>query len=338
SVEGYDVPSYRITQARNNRAGKTEITNKLVKGDVRLVKKDGYTGVTLAGAVFGLFTAGGVQVGSVKTSGNDGLITFSGLRYGTYYLEEIETPAGYTRRTDKYYFTIDAEHGVSEPVVLEAYNDPAMVAIDGAKVWDDQGDVDRLRPASIEVILYANGVEVAIQTVSANDLGYWTYDFGRMPKYDESGKEINYTVAETVVQYYDGVTEKLVDADGNISFVITNTHTPSTPPPTPVPPTPGDELPVRIRPGVLGVKKTPPAPTPTVNPSVLGARRAVKGAKRVKKVLGARRASTGDEATMVLWGSLSGTSFAGFWAWILAALKRKKAERARRAARRREEK
>ncbi len=50
----------------------------------------------------------------------------------------------------------------------------------------------------------------------------------------------------------------------------------------------------------------------------------VLGARRVPKVLGARRASTGDEATMVMWGTMSLGSLAGFWAWVLNWFKRKK--------------
>ena len=50
----------------------------------------------------------------------------------------------------------------------------------------------------------------------------------------------------------------------------------------------------------------------------------VLGAKRVPKVLGARRSSTGDAATMATWGMMSLGSFAGFWAWALNWFKRKK--------------
>nr|MCR4763633.1 hypothetical protein [Lachnospiraceae bacterium] len=146
-----------------------------------------------------------------------------------------------------------------------------------------------------------------------------------------------YSIVESEITGYTGTVQEATD-NGDITFFITNRHTPTpptTPPDTPdtpdTPVTPPAPAPTPEVAPTARIK--PPTPVPTVDPAVLGAKRAVLGGQRAGKVLGARRASTGDDAAMVAYGVMSGGSFAGFWAWILAFLKRKKEERQRRLAR-----
>ena len=68
----------------------------------------------------------------------------------------------------------------------------------------------------VEVKLLANGKEV--QTVKLNEANSWKHTFKNLPKYDENGKEITYTVKETKVEGY----ESKVEGNAKDGFVITN--------------------------------------------------------------------------------------------------------------------
>ncbi|AXU11027.1 Cna B-type domain-containing protein [Parvimonas micra] len=68
----------------------------------------------------------------------------------------------------------------------------------------------------IEVKLLANGKEV--QTAKLNEANSWKHTFKNLPKYDENGKEITYTVKETKVEGY----ESKIEGNAKDGFVITN--------------------------------------------------------------------------------------------------------------------
>ena len=68
----------------------------------------------------------------------------------------------------------------------------------------------------VEVKLLANGKEV--QTVKLNEANSWKHTFKNLPKYDDNGKEITYTVKETKVDGY----ESKIEGNAKDGFVITN--------------------------------------------------------------------------------------------------------------------
>ena len=93
---------------------------------------------------------------------------------------------------------------------------PETIDISGAKTWNDANNKDGIRPKAIKVKLLANGKEkTSVITTEEQD---WKYSFTKLPKYDDDGKEIKYTVDEENVR---GYTKKI---DG---YDITNTHTPT---------------------------------------------------------------------------------------------------------------
>ena len=114
---------------------------------------------------------------------------------------------------------------------------PATVEISGSKDWDDEDDQDGIRPDSIQIQLYANGVKSgAPKTVTAGDDDSWSWSFTDLPRFEagKSGKEITYTVEEILPE---GLDYKLTATDpgsydattGNkTGIVFTNTHTPDT--------------------------------------------------------------------------------------------------------------
>ncbi|MEE8831753.1 MAG: Cna B-type domain-containing protein [Leuconostoc gelidum] len=99
-----------------------------------------------------------------------------------------------------------------------------ITKIAGTKTWDDQNNQDGKRPDAIKVNLLANGKGVQTKTITAND--DWQYQFTDLPKYDNNGKKIIYTITEDKVSGYE---TEIVNYD------LINHYTP-TPPPTPINP------------------------------------------------------------------------------------------------------
>ena len=93
---------------------------------------------------------------------------------------------------------------------------PETIDISGTKTWNDANNKDGIRPKAIKVKLLANGKEKT--SVITTEEQEWKYSFTKLPKYDDDGKEIKYTVDEENVR---GYTKKI---DG---YDITNTHTPT---------------------------------------------------------------------------------------------------------------
>ena len=93
------------------------------------------------------------------------------------------------------------------------------VDISGEKTWDDNDNRDGIRPKQITVEVKNGETVVKSLTVEAGSDGKWTYHFTALPKYDETGNVITYTVDEVTVPGY-----KTIVNDND----ITNTHTPAT--------------------------------------------------------------------------------------------------------------
>ena len=73
----------------------------------------------------------------------------------------------------------------------------------------------------VDVTLWANGV--AKQTVSLNYQNYWKHKFTNMPKYDENGDEIKYTVTQPNIVTYGSFKYKTTfSGDATSGFVIKN--------------------------------------------------------------------------------------------------------------------
>jgi len=72
----------------------------------------------------------------------------------------------------------------------------------GAKTWVDTGDQDGLRPETITVRLYADGVAVPGQVAVVGEKQSWRWEFRNLPKYRKDGTEVAYTVVEDPVTGY----------------------------------------------------------------------------------------------------------------------------------------
>lgn len=128
------------------------------------------------------------------------------------------------KNLDRYENGKEIQYSVSEEVVsgykpeVNGYNItnthiPETINLSGQKTWEDNNNQDGIRPASIGIILKADGTQYRTATASAPN---WDYSFTNLPKY-KNGTEIKYTIDEVEVPKY----TKSVDG-----LDITNTHEP----------------------------------------------------------------------------------------------------------------
>ena len=117
--------------------------------------------------------------------------------------------------TDNMYEQNITEVEENQFVVTNSYT-PEIMDIPVTKTWDDMDNNDGVRPASVEVHLFADDVEIHSATLTADD--DWSHTFRNLPVYRDGGSVIEYTVEELVVP--DGYTSAV---DG---FEVTNSYVP----------------------------------------------------------------------------------------------------------------
>ena len=92
------------------------------------------------------------------------------------------------------------------------------------KTWNDRDNLDKTRPSSISVQLYANDAIYGRPVTVSGTGNTWTYKWTNLPKYSK-GSAIVYTVEEVSVP--NGYTSAQTTAT-NGDVTITNSHTPAT--------------------------------------------------------------------------------------------------------------
>ena len=130
-----------------------------------------------------------------------------------YFIEETPVPDGYT-----------AEYS-TDGLSVTNKRERVMVEVKVTKKWDDNANQDGVRP-DITLNLLADGETVKTWTVTGkgttNDEVSFT--FPDLPKYNDEGKEIEYTVTEEMagVPYTSEITNTSA-----YDIVVTNKHTPA---------------------------------------------------------------------------------------------------------------
>ena len=198
-----------------------------------LRKVDGVTGDELAGAEFTVYADSALTKSiATLTTDENGELTYPLTEAGTLSLKETKAPAGYLPSGNVYtldvtlnkelnYYELDVQLGgrsIELPDgILFVENTPAVELVLHKEWVNDTADV---RPDAVTIEV-RNGEAVAAE-VTLTAAGQWT---GRatLPKYDENGGEIAYTLREKNVPAhytpaYDGLT-------------VTNTYDPPAPPP-----------------------------------------------------------------------------------------------------------
>ena len=100
-----DDTAYSAVLNKNGQVLKATRENAPVKGSIEILKVDADTKQPLAGVVFRLFDANGNKIADGTTDAN-GKVTFSNLRLGKYFYQEISTVDGYVLDETKYDFSL----------------------------------------------------------------------------------------------------------------------------------------------------------------------------------------------------------------------------------------
>ena len=169
-----------------------------------------------------------VEDKTLNGTGNDWTYTFENVpkynQFGNevnYSLEELETNTGDL----KFYNKDVAGTYKSGFTVTNTFNVPdEKVNVAVTKNWDDNSNVNGKRPTSIKYVLNGGTTPVE-QVVSGNTTTdeNWSYTFANLPKYNELGNIINYSVEEQEVNVNDFkfYTNKII-GDKDSGFRITN--------------------------------------------------------------------------------------------------------------------
>lgn len=239
-VQAHNQFGYKAKGHEGNRESNT-VTAQIFSAafQVKKVDKEDSKKV-LEGAEFTLTDANGAVV-ATATSDKNGELSFNTLTEGTYTLKETKAPENYkldetehavvvTYDADKqiYHVTVDGKAVGSKAVPVEIANEADIKYLDleASKVWDDQDNQERLRPASVEFQLYKNG-KAQGKPVAVSAATDWKAHFTNLPDKDSDGKLITYTVKEVKVPtHYTVDTEEASFTDGKAT--ITNKRTPET--------------------------------------------------------------------------------------------------------------
>ena len=186
------IKDYTTTYDGFNTINTHKITVSGVKGTKTWEDDNDRDGIRPASITIRLY-ADGVEIASKKvTETDEWTYTFENLpKYKDggelieYTISE-DAVEGYTTRYEGFN-TIN-----THSIFLEG--------ISGTKTWEDDNDRDGIRPASITIRLYADGVEIASKKVTETD--DWTYTFENLPKYKDGGELIEYTISEDAVEGY----------------------------------------------------------------------------------------------------------------------------------------
>ena len=239
-VQAHNQFGYKAKGHEGNRESNT-VTSQIFGASfhVKKVDKDD-TSKGLAGAEFNLLDASGAVL-ATQVSDKDGNVAFTTLTEGTYTLKETKAPTNYkldetehavvvTYDADQqiYHVTIDGEAigSKASPKLITNENDIKYLNLEATKVWDDQDNVEGLRPESIEFQLYKNGTAEG-KPVALSAGNNWKVTFSNLPDKDSNGNLISYSVKEVKVpDYYTVDKEEAEFVDGKAT--LTNKRTPET--------------------------------------------------------------------------------------------------------------
>ena len=239
-VQAHNQFGYKAKGHEGNRESNT-VTSQIFAASfhVKKVDKDD-SSKGLAGAEFNLLDSTGAVL-ATQVSDKDGNLAFTTLTEGTYTLKETKAPTTYkldetehavvvTYDADQqiYHVTIDGEAVGSKasPKLITNENDIQYLNLEASKVWDDQDNVEGLRPESIEFQLYKNGTAEG-KPVALSAGNNWKVTFSNLPDKDSNGNLISYSVKEVKVPaYYTVDKEESEFVDGKAT--ITNKRTPET--------------------------------------------------------------------------------------------------------------
>ena len=141
------------------------------------------------------------------------------------YGESLPTNESCVLRYTKSDKTTDSITAESPKLTINGPMQPDTVDLPVEKVWQNVPEGTEL-PEKVTVSLYADGSENPVGTIDLDAEGQWRGVFEGVQKYNESGKEISYTVGETPVENYTSACSETATG----GWIITNTYNVPTPP------------------------------------------------------------------------------------------------------------
>lgn len=165
---------------------------------------------------------------AVTLSGSDGKTYKATLTKDTGFSKTFENLPVFFNNGTKITYTVteDAVNGYTGKIttddtgyILSITNThaPETIRKTVTKTWDDGNDRDGIRPTNVKIELY--GTDGTRRTQYLTKDNYWSYSFENLPKYQNEGTIILYTIKEEAV---DGYTQKSVTTTAG--FDLTNTH------------------------------------------------------------------------------------------------------------------
>jgi len=194
-----------FTRASSGGSGSGDLANKI---KLTKVDEDDNT-ITLANAIFTVTKPDGTTFD--LTTAADGTVTSEALVQGTYKVKEKTAPSGYELNDTEYTLEVTSAGGALQTIT----DKPIKTDISVTKTWVGP------KAGPVTIHLFANGTDTGT-TLTLDDSNNWTGSFSNIRKYDQSGKEIQYTVTEDAVNGYDTT----ITGDQTTGFTITNTEQP----------------------------------------------------------------------------------------------------------------
>lgn len=165
---------------------------------------------------------------AITLSGSDGKTYKATLTKDTGFSKTFENLPVFFNNGTKITYTVteDAVNGYTGKIttddtgyILSITNThaPETIRKTVTKTWDDGNDRDGIRPTNVKIELY--GTDGTRRTQYLTKDNYWSYSFENLPKYQNEGTIILYTIKEEAV---DGYTQKSVTTTAG--FDLTNTH------------------------------------------------------------------------------------------------------------------
>ena len=233
--DNMDVVSY----VNDNTAANPNIvfTNEYTVGELTIKKVDSKTKAVLSGAKFEIFKDN-VSYGQ-KTTGNDGIVVYKDLPYGTYTVREVTAPEGYIGKAAAGNVVLDAK---TKEFVVENTAKPTgsftiTKKLEGITSTSDKFEISVERTSSVE-----NGYTETSNNTSiyeGNETKTFSFVFNQAGTYD-------FKITEKDCAYLDGAdsctnvngkwnmdtsthtVKFIVDTDMNVKTYVDNTETTKT--------------------------------------------------------------------------------------------------------------
>ena len=229
TVRETSVPTGYTSQITGSQSSRFTITNTLQRTSVKVTKSwndDNNRDGKRPSSIRVTLCENGTPTSTTATlsSSNGWTYTFSNLpkyKNGS----QVSYSVQETAITD---YTTSISGNGSTNVTITNTHVPERTQVTVTKQWNDDDNLDDLRPSSITVTLYKNGTSTG-QTVTLSANNNWTASFTNLYKY-ENGRIIDYTVRENSIPEYtvegNQSADKTQDSDGNTSYTLRNTHEP----------------------------------------------------------------------------------------------------------------